>query len=179
MREEKQLLLDEVKEKIDGSQGFIIARYEGLTAKKARAFRDAIAGAEGDFEVVRKRVFSKAAEAAGIKLGEMNLEGHVGVIFAKKDALILSKIAMKYGEDNKGKDNKKELQILGGMIDGTICSGPEVEQLAQLPSLDQLRSQFLSLLEGPLSGTVGVVQSALTSLLYCVDEKAKKEGQAE
>jgi large subunit ribosomal protein L10 len=174
MREEKQLLLDEVREKIDGSKGFIIARYEGLNAKKARAFRDTIAMAQGDFEVVRKRVFSKAAEAAGIKLGSIELQGHVGVIFAKNDALALSKIAVKYGEDNQ-----KALQILGGMIDGTICSGPEVEQLAKLPSLDQLRSQFLSLLEGPLSGVVGVVQSALTSPLYCLDEKVKKEGQAE
>ncbi len=158
-----------MKEKIDGSKGFIIARYQGLTAQRARAWRDTVANANGDFEVVRKRVFVKAAESAGIKLTDLNMEGHVGIIFAKEDPLSLSKIALKYGEDNE-----KAVEILGGMIDGTLCSGQEVEQLAKLPGLDQLRAQILGLLEAPLSGTVGVVQAALASPLYCLSEKEKK-----
>lgn len=173
MREEKQLLLDEVTEKLQNSKGFVIARYQGLTAQKARAFRDTIAGAKGDFEVVKKRVFAKAAKAAGIELKEVPMEGHVGVIFTSEDGLAISKITVKYGEDND-----QAFKVLGGMIDGQFCTGSEVEQLTKLPSLDQLRAEILGLFAAPLSGTVGVVQSALTSLLYCMDEKAKKEGQA-
>lgn len=173
MREEKQLLLDEVREKLDGSKAFIIARYQGLTAQKARAFRDTIAEAKGDFEVVKKRVFAKAILASGIELKEIPMEGHVGVIFANDDGLAISKIAVKYGEDNG-----QALKVLGGMIDGQFCTGAEVEQLTKLPSLDQLRAEMVGLLVAPLSGTIGVVQSALTSLLYCIDEKSKKEEQA-
>jgi large subunit ribosomal protein L10 len=175
MRAEKQLLLDEIKEKISGSKGFIIARYQGLTAQKARAFRDSVAAANGDFEVVKKRVFSKAAKEAGVEIGGFDYEGHVGVIFASEDStLTLSKIAVKYGEDNE-----KAVEILGGMIDGQFCSGADVVQLTKLPSLEQMRAEVLGLLQAPLSGTLGVIQANLSSLLYCLDEKAKKGEQAE
>jgi large subunit ribosomal protein L10 len=173
MRAEKQLLLDEVKEKIDSSNGFVIASYKGMTAQKARAFRDTVASANGDFEIVRKRVFAKAAEKVGIKLDADVLKGHVGILFAKDDALAISKIAVKYGEENE-----QGLKILGGMIEGTYCSGEELEAMTKLPGINELRAQLLGLFEAPMAQTVGALDAALTSLLYCLDEKSKKEENA-
>lgn len=170
MRQEKQLLLDEVKEKIEISKGFVIASYQGLTAERARTFRDKIAEAKGDFEIVRKRVFVKAAEKVGLKLNSKELTGHIGILFAFEDPLAVSKIAVKFGEEND-----KAVKILGGMIEGAVCSGEEVEALTQLPSLPELRAQILGLFQAPMAQTLGVIQAALTSLLYCVDEKSKKE----
>lgn len=170
MRKEKQLLLDEVKEKIEKSKGFVVASYKGLTADKSRTFRDKVAEAKGDFEIVKKRVFVKAAEKAGFKLDSDDFEGHIGVLFAFEDPLAVSKIAVKYGEENE-----KAVKVLGGLIEGAICSGEEVEALTKLPSLPELRAQVLGLLQAPMAQTLGIVQAALTSLLYCVDEKSKKE----
>lgn len=162
MRAEKQLLLDEVKEKIDASKGFVIANYKGMSAQKARAFRDTVASANGDFEIVRKRVFAKAAEKIGIKLDADSLKGHVGILFAKEDAIALSKVAVEFSDKND-----KTFELLGGMIDGAYCSGAEVQALASLPSLNELRGQF-----------IGTLQASLTSLLYCLEEKSKQEEKA-
>lgn len=170
MRAEKQFLLDEVKEKIDGSKGFIIARYRDLTARRVREFRDIIAAASGDFEVVRKKVFVKAAEASGINLSVDDFEGHIGVIFANEDAHQLTKVAVKFGEDNE-----KSIEVLGGHIDGELCSAEDMEAIAKLPSLPEMRAQFLGLLEAPMGQTLATFQAILTSILYCMDEKEKKD----
>lgn len=170
MREEKQLLLDEVKEKIESSKGFIITRYASFTAPRAREFRDKMAEIGGEFEVVKKRVFIKAAEICGIKLDLSSLGGHVGVIFAHEDTTQLAKTALKYGEEN---DNA--IAILGGRIDGEAYSGSDVEAIAKLPGLAELRAQILGLFEAPMAQTVGSIQAVLTSVLYCLEEKSKKE----
>lgn len=172
MRAEKQLLLDEVKEKIEESNGFIIARYQAFTAVKAREFRDLVAKANADFEIVRKRVFVKAAESVGIKLNTSDYKGHIGVIFAKDDALKVSKLTVKYSEENG-----KAIEVLGGQIDGQICSAQDVEAIAKLPSLNELRAELLGLFEAPMSQTLAVLEAALTSVPYCLEEKAKKSSE--
>ncbi len=170
MRSEKQLLLDEIKEKIEGSNGFIVARYQSFSAARAREFRDYVAEVGGEFEVVRKRVFMKAALETGIELDVKALEGHVGIVFARDDVTQVAKSTVKYGDDHD-----KSIAVLGGHIEGEFCSAEEVEAIAKLPSLQEMRAQILGLFEAPMSQTVGAVQAILTSVIYCLDEKSKKE----
>ena len=67
MRQEKQLLLDEIKDQIDQFGSFVIMRYQGLTANTANDFRRRDCQIGGNVEVVRKRILIKAAEAAGVE----------------------------------------------------------------------------------------------------------------
>lgn len=169
MRAEKQFLLDEIKEKIEKSNGFIVARYQGFGAGKSREFRDSIAEIGGEFEVVKKRVFIKAANALGIEFDDGTFEGHVGVLFAHEDASGLAKKAVKYGEQNAD-----AISVLAGHMDGQLMSAEEVIAVAKLPSLNELRAQIVGLLQAPLSQTVGAMNAVLTSVLHCLEEKSKK-----
>lgn len=170
MRAEKQLLLDEITDKIEGSKGFIIASYSDFSAARAREFRDTVAESGGEFEVVRKRVFAKAAAASGLQIDVEALKGHVGIIFAESDASQVAKATVKYGDANG-----KAVAVLGGQIEGEYCTAEEVEAIAKLPSLPELRAQILGLFEAPMSQTVGTLQAALASILYCLEEKSKKD----
>ncbi|MFN0065155.1 MAG: 50S ribosomal protein L10 [Chlamydiales bacterium] len=170
MRKEKQFLLDEIKEKIDDSQGFIITSYKGLTAGKAREFRDVITENGGEFEVVKKRVLVKAAGINSIQFDVKQFQGHVGVIFVNGDTTQVAKSAVKYGEDNGG-----ILEVLGGHLDGSLITGEDIVAIAKLPSIEELRAQIVGLLQAPLAQTVGVINAVLTSPLHCLEEKTKKE----
>ena len=69
MRKEKQFLLDEIKDKIDAIQSdSSLTKYERVNPNMAADFRVALVKSGGDFEVVRKRIFVKAAQAAGITI---------------------------------------------------------------------------------------------------------------
>lgn len=170
MRAEKQLLLDEIKEKIEASNGFIVTNYQ-LTSGRARDFRAQIQKADGEFEVVRKKIFLKALEKCGIPF-QVELEGHIGVVFMKGDVASLSKATVQFGADND-----KAVQVLCGQIDGNICSADEVVELSNLPSLDVLRAQLLAVLEAPMGEVVSTIDSLLTSVLHCLEEKSTKEEQ--
>lgn len=169
MREEKRLLLDEVKEKIEGAKGFVTLNYQNFTAAKIREFRDTVAQMGGEFEVVKKRVFLKAAELAGIHINESSLSGHVGIVFAYEDEARLVKGAVKFGEAHEN-----TLTVLGGHLEGVHCTAEDVEAMAKLPALPQMRAQLLGLFEAPLSQTLQVFQALLCSVLYGIDEREKK-----
>lgn len=174
MREEKQLLLDEIKEQIERFDSFVIMSYANLTANAVNDFRREVAKSGGNVEVVRKRVMIKAADAAGIKLDVAALPGHIGLVFTGKDPIETTKLVFKFR-----KDSKKNIEVVGARLDGQLYSGPDVEMLSQLPGKDEMRAQLLSVFEAPMSHTLAVMEALLTSVVYCLDNKGKQESQAE
>jgi len=168
MRPEKQLLLDEIKGKIEQSQAFLITRYGSINPNLASEFRMSLAKTGGEFEIVRKRIFLKAAEAAGIAIDSSALVGHIGIIFAEDDPLQTTKLVFKFRSDHE-----ELLEVIGGRFEGQMYQARDVERLSKLPSKPEMQAQFLGLLEAVPSQTLGVIDALLTSVIYCLDNKSK------
>ncbi len=169
MREEKQLLLNEVQDHIKNSNSFLIMRYKGLTANKANEFRGDLSKKGGIVEVVRKRILVKAAQAAGIEIDPNTLEGHIGLVFGGNEPLETAKFIFKFSEDND-----KAIEIIGGRFEGQLYNAAEMETLSKLPGKDEMRAQLLSVLQAPMSQTLGVMDAVLSSVVYCLDNKSKQ-----
>jgi large subunit ribosomal protein L10 len=174
MRKEKQLLLDEKKEQIQKDGSFIIMQYRALQANQAGQLRREVAKLGGSVEVMPKRILLKAAEASGIQLYAEDLEGHIGVVYGGHEPLTTAKYVIKYGEENNN-----AVQVVGGRFDGVVYRAAEVATLAQLPSKDEMRAQLLGLFEAPMAQTLAVVDAILTSVIHCLENKSKSEGEKE
>lgn len=168
MRKEKELLLNEIKEKIDASTALIITRYDRLEPNVSWQFRDNLAKSGSLFEVVRKRVFLKAAEKAGIQIDEALLKGHVGVVFITgPDAMPSAKALFKFSEENG-----KFLEVLCGQLEGKIIPGSEIEMLSQLPGIDEMRATLLALFTSPLSQMLSVLEAVCSEPLSILEQKS-------
>jgi large subunit ribosomal protein L10 len=167
MRDEKQLLLNEIKEKIDGSTSMIVARYEKLPPNGSWILRSRLAKSGSLFEVVRKRVFLKAAEMSGVKLDESILKGHIGVVFVNQpDAMEPAKTLVKFSEENA-----QTLEVLCGQIEGKIVPGAEVVMLSKLPGINEMRAELIALLVSPMSHTLSVMEAAISGPLSVIEQK--------
>lgn len=167
MRPEKELLLNEIKQKIDGSTSLLITRYEKLEPNTSWQLRDMLAKSGSLFEVVRKRVLMKAAEQAGIQLDESLLKGHVGVVFVNQpDAMGPAKVLFKFSEDNA-----QILEVLCGQIEGKIVPGAEVEMLSKLPGIDEMRAIMLGLFTSPMSQMLSVLEAVMAEPLSVIEQK--------
>ncbi len=169
MRQEKQILLDEIKEQMDKFPSFVIMRHIGLTANTVSDFRRSVFKMGGNVEFVRKRVLVKAAEAAGVDLKLEMLPGHIGLVFANKDPVELTKYVFQFS-----KDNDPAVEVIGGRFEGKLYNASQVEMLSTLPSKDEMRAQFLATLEAPMAQTLSVMDAVLTSVVYCLDNKCKQ-----
>ncbi|MCE5316486.1 MAG: 50S ribosomal protein L10 [Parachlamydia sp.] len=169
MRQEKQLLLDEIKGQMDKHGTFVIMSYQKVKANLANKFRNEIAKLGGNVEVVRKRLLIKAADAAGLKLDLKGLPGHIGLVLAGKDPIETTKAVFRFSQDND-----KALEVLGGRFEGLYYDGKQVEMLSKLPGKDEMRAQLLGVLEAPMSQTLAVMEALLSSVVYCLDNKTKE-----
>jgi large subunit ribosomal protein L10 len=171
MRPEKELLLNEIQEKIEASQAMVVATYDRLEPNRSWDLRGQLAQTGSLFEVVRKRVFLKAAERSGIKFDPDVLRGHVGVLFiSQTDAIAPLKTLCKFSADNP-----QTLEVLCGRIEGRHCSGADMKELALLPGQDQMRAEFIALLVAPMSGLAATLEAILAGPLSVIEQKATKE----
>jgi len=167
MRKEKKLLLNEIKEKIDASTAMILTRYDRLEPNASWHFRDALAKSGSLFEVVRKRVFLKAAEQAGIQIDASLLKGHLGVVFVNQpDAMAPAKAVFKFSEEHG-----QILEVLCGQIEGKIIPGAEIEMLSKLPGIDEMRATLLALFTSPMSQMLSVLEAVIAEPLSILEQK--------
>jgi large subunit ribosomal protein L10 len=170
MRQDKQLLLDELAGEIKHHGSFVVMRYSKLPANKANALRREVAKLGGSVGVMRKRVLVKAAEAAGLTLNVKDLPGHIGLVYAAQDPLEVTKLVVRFGEEND-----KSIEVVGGRIDGQLYNAADVNALSKLPGKNEMRAQLLSVFEAPMAQTLAVMDALLSSVVYCLDNKAKAE----
>lgn len=170
MRHEKQLLLDEIKDQINQFDSFLIVKYLRFSANKANDLRRELAKLDGIYEVVRKRVLIKAADDAGIKLDISALPGHIGLISGGRDPFEVTKSVFKFSQENE-----KVVEVIGGRFEGLLYNAEQVEMLSKLPSKDEMRAQFLSVLEAPMAQTLAVMDALLTSVMHCLENKATQD----
>ena len=170
MREEKKLLLDEIKEKVESSKALIVTRYENITSQESWSFRTELLKHSSEMEVVKKRIFLKVLEQLGYSYKLEDLEGHIAAIFVKKDGDPFNVAKVIYEFSNA----TNKMQVLRGEIEGKSYLKDDMVFLSKLPTLNNLRAQFLGLLEAPMTQTLLVFQSLLTSIMYVLEEKTKK-----
>lgn len=169
MRDEKKLLLEEIKEKVKLSKALILTQYENINTEEIWAFRNNLAKNHLEFEVVKKRILLKVLEQCGFSYKPKDLNGHIAVVFVKPegDAVNATKIVFEFSEETK------KLNILRGEIEGASYLKDDLVYLSNLPPLNELRAQFLGLLEAPMAQTASVMQNVLTSVMFALEEKKK------
>lgn len=169
MRKEKQLLLDEITEKLEGAETVLLTRYAGLGANAANEFRSALRQTESELEVVRKRILLKACIEAGIEIDSALLDGHIALVTSTGDSVAATKAVYAFG-----KESGATIEVLVGRVAGVLYSAEQIEKLSKLPDRDTMRSQFLGLLEAPMAQTLSTMEALLTSLMHLLENKSKQ-----
>ncbi len=168
MRKEKPLLLDEIKQKIDASTAMIVTSYDRLEPNASWQLRHALAKKGSLLEVVRKRVFVKAAALSGVQIDASLLKGHVGIVFVNQpDAMAPAKEVFEFSERNG-----QIFRVLCGSIEGKILPGAELEMLSKLPGIDEMRATMLALFTSPMSHMLSVLEAAMAGPLSVIEQKS-------
>ena len=70
-----------------------------------------------------------------------------------------------------------QLLIKLGLVEGKVVQPAELKALADLPSKEQLRSQIVGVVQGPMAQLVSLLQAPLRELVHVLD--ARGAGAAE
>jgi len=168
MRQEKQLLLDEIKQKIDESSAMIVANYTSLPPNTSWKLRDLLAKQGSILEVVRKRVFVQAAKKAGIEWDDSLFKGNIGVIFINQsDAMEPTKTVCKFSAENGA-----IVQVLCGQLEGKSISGADLVALSKLPGMNEMRAILLGLFVSPMAQMLSVLEAVVAEKPSILEQKS-------
>jgi hypothetical protein len=70
----------------------------------------------------------------------------------------------------------KVLEIRGGVMQGRVITGADVEALAKLPPFDVLRGQVLGAIIAPLNAIAALVNAPLQNLYGLIDARIEQLG---
>lgn len=176
-RERKEELVAIYTEMLSHASGLIIIEYRGLSAAKLDELRAKLREVNGAYIVTKNTLFKIALRSAGWIVADDLLEGPVATAFADGNLPGVAKAVLAFQ-----KDNPELFIVKGGLLTGRALTPAQVEMLAELPSLDELRAQIAGLLVQPATGLVSVLNSATSQIVNVlhayVQENTESSGEA-
>ena len=136
-KEDKQKVVADLTDRLKSSETLIVADYRGLTMPQIDDLRTELLKHGAKFTVVKNTLTRRAAEAAGADALLALLEGPTAIAFLETDGDPVA-VAKAIGATAR---ETKVLAVRGGILDGRPITAEEIETLAKLPPLDQLRGQ--------------------------------------
>jgi len=174
-KEDKELVVAELTERLRTSDTLLVADYRGLTMPQIDALRSRLIESGARFTVVKNTLTRRAAEAAGAEALLTLLEGPSAIAFLEADGDMVA--AAKALADSARES--RVLAIRGGVMQGRAITAEEVQSLASLPPLDILRSQVLAAIIAPITAIAGLVNAPLQNLYGLLEARIDQLGGAE
>ncbi len=144
MQVEKKTIIDDLLERVNASPFMIVTDYNGLTVSQFEELRTRLAGVGSSIHVTKNSYIKRVIKESDLPEGLAEcLQGQTAIVTGEEDVCGAAKIVK-----NFHKEFTRPL-IKMGVLDGKLMSEAEVNQLADLPSKDQLLGQLLGLLQAP------------------------------
>ena len=153
-RTEKQQLITELTDKIQGAKALYYTDFTGLSVKRMTDLRRRLRKAGIEYVVIKNTLALRAVNESGL-MGS-RLKGPTGVVVAK-DPVSAAKVLQDFA-----KENDQRPAIKGGLLDGAHIDEAQVKRLAAMPSREQMLAELGASMQAPMAAFAG----ALNGLLY-------------
>jgi len=172
-KQRKVELVEQYDKLIADSRAIILTEYTGMSVKSMEELRQKVYEANGAFHVTKNTLLKLALENSEKSIPEDLLQGQLATGFAFEEAPSLAKALVDYAKEDE------KITLRGGFLGNEYLTVDEIEALAKLPSLEQLRGQIVGLISAPAQNIVSTLTNGVRQVVNVVDAYAKKEETAE
>lgn len=167
-RTEKQEMIESVHAKLKAASTMVVTQYRGLTVAEMTDLRRKMRAGGASFKVAKNRLVKLAAKNTNFETVTDMLKGPTAVAFSA-DPVAAAKGVVEFAKNNE------KLVIIGGMYDGKALDVAAIQNLAKLPSLDELRAKIVGMLKTPATRIACVLQAPGGQVARVIAAKAKKD----
>jgi large subunit ribosomal protein L10 len=171
MRPEKNLIIDEIKSRVDRAPYVLLTDYTGMQVTQFNELRNRLTGAHAEYRVVKNNLLRRALQGSNLPDLETYLHGQSAVVLGENDISAAAKILKGFTTEFK----KPVLKI--GILDRAVVNVDQIMAMADLPSKDVLQAKLLGLLLAPASTLVRLINtpaSQVAQVLKTYSEKGEK-----
>jgi len=166
-RSEKQQDLDKLKLELAKVSTVILTTFQGITVEADTKLRRAVQAAGGKYQVVKNTLAERAGAGTPAENLLKNLSGTNSIAFTQTDAVALAKALTKVAKEVPA------FKFKSGLVEGRVISIAEIQQLANLPSKEELLSKIMFLLNAPAQRIAMALNGLPRNLAVTVNESIK------
>jgi large subunit ribosomal protein L10 len=168
-KSEKQQDLDKLKTELAKVSTVILTTFQGITVVNDTKLRRAVQAAGGKYKVVKNTLAELAGTGTPAEGVLKNLRGTNSIAYTDTDPVALAKALTKVAKE------VPSFQFKSGVVEGRVISVAEIQQLATMPSKDELISKIMFLLNAPARRIAATLNALPRNLAVTVSEAAKAE----
>lgn len=172
-RERKEELVAIYAAQLAKTDGFIVAEYKKLTVAQTNNLRWKLIESGGTYMVTKNTLFKRALKENGWPVPEELLSGTVGVVFGNGNLSAVAKSVQAFIKE--APDN---FAARGGVITGSVFKASELDAIANMPTLDEIRAQLAGLIVAPASQLAGLLQAATSQVVNVLQAYEDKHNAA-
>ena len=149
---DKKDFVKKLKDELSTSSTVIVSHYSGLSVLETDSLRKEMRDSGAKFRVTKNRLTKIAlADTPYESIADL-FTGPTAISYSS-DPIAPAKVSVNFEK------KLKNFKIIGGSYEGEKIDITKINFLASLPSLDQIRSKVLSLLNAPAQKIASVVQA--------------------
>ncbi len=167
-RDQKNKDLEALKKDLEQNPHVFLAGFEKMTVSQDYELRKTIRSAGGGYKVVKNNLAEKAAEGGAAESLMKELKGMTSMAYTASDPVALAKALTKYAKDNPA------FTFKAGMVEGRVIEIKTIQELASLPSKDELYAKILWLINASAQRLVTAVNGVGRNLAVVVDQGVKE-----
>ena len=149
-REQKKNYIADMTAQFEKSEAVLVTHYQGLTMSQLDKLRKQMREHGIKFKITKNRITKLALEKTKCKELSSLFNGATAVAFSD-DAIMSARILSKFAKTN---DN---LKLFGGIMGSDVLDQAGVQNVANLPTLDEARANIVGILAAPASKFVSIL----------------------
>jgi len=147
----------------------ILSTFQGITVVDDNRLRRSVQSAGGKYRVVKNTLAEHAGKGTPAEPLLQGLSGTNSISYTTTDPVALAKALTKIAKDVPA------FKFKAGIVEGRVLSIAEIQQLAQLPSKEELISKIMFLLSSPAQRVASAMAGVTRNLAVTIQEAAKAE----
>ena len=168
--EQKAKVLEETRERLQRSTGYVVLDYRGLTVSQISQLRRDLRAQGAELEVIKNTLFRMAATDTNTPVADDVLHGPTAVAFAYDDPVASAKALTDFLAGHP------TISIKGGGVEGHTLTAAQVTSLAKTPPRPVLLSQFAGVLQAPMSQLAYGLNALPTKMAQLLQALVEKNG---
>lgn len=152
-KQAKQVVIDEIKAKLEKAESAVVIDYIGITVAEADAMRKNLREANVDYTVYKNTLVKRAIEGTEYEPLADVLEGPSALAISYDDATAPARVL------NEAIKSYKKMEFKGGVVEGEFIDKEGIQAIADIPSRDVLIAKFMGSIQSPVSKLVRTFQA--------------------
>jgi large subunit ribosomal protein L10 len=168
-REQKATEVSELTEQIGKASNAFLIDFKGITVPQVTELRKQVRQANSGYVVVKNTLALIALKDSPIINMKEQFTGPTAIAFNASDAVVLAKALTMFAKDVPA------VQFKGALLNGQVVPASEIQNIANLPSREELVAKLLYMLQSPIRGLVTVLSANIRNLAVVIDQIAKQK----